>query len=81
MSSNTFNTSFGQPNQIDPNQFLNNTRNPILEQIRSLSTDILDKLPADDLASQRDSFYPADNSFAIIPEDPEMEKRELEMIY
>jgi hypothetical protein len=81
MPSNTFNTSFGQPNQIDPNQFLNNTRNPILEQIRSLSTDILDKLPADDLASQRDSFYPADNSFAVIPEDPEMEKRELERKY
>jgi hypothetical protein len=72
--------NFNQMDRIDPNSF-NNQRNPILEQIRSISTDLLDKLPTDDFSSQRDNFYPSDNSFAVIPEDPEMERRELERKY
>jgi len=72
--------NFNQMDRIDPNAF-NNQRNPILEQIRSISTDLLDKLPTDDFSSQRDNFYPSNNSFAVIPEDPEMERRELERKY
>jgi hypothetical protein len=81
MPSNNFNSSFGQTEKIDPNHFLNNQRNPILEQIRSLSTDIIDKLPPDNMSSRRDNFYPTDNSFAVLPEDPEMERQELEKKY
>lgn len=70
---------FTQPNSIDPNNFLNNTRNPILEQIKSLSSDIIDKLPADNSANGR--FYPNDTAFAIVDEDPELEKEMLAKKY
>jgi len=68
------------PDKFDPNYLMNTQRNPILEQIRSLPSDVIERLPADNLAS-RNNFYPTDNSFAVIPEDPEMEKQELARKY
>jgi len=71
--------SYTQVDKLDPN-FLNTQRNPILEQIRSLSNDMIEKLPPDN-STPRNNYYPNDNTFAVLPEDPEMEKAELARKY
>ena len=73
--------NFSKPmDRIDPNSFFNQ-RNPLLEQISSLPSDYVEKLPVDNSIPQRYNNYPVDNSSAVVQSDPELEKEALARKY
>jgi len=77
------NISFTQMDRVDPNQFFNQ-KNPLLEQISSIPTEVIGKMRDDApamVASAQTNFYPPDNTSAILQSDPELEKLELARKY
>lgn len=77
------NINFKQMEKIDPKDFFNQ-RNPLLEQISSLSNEIVNKMKDDPnivTPSHQRDFYPTDNSSAVVQYDPELEKEEIARKY